>query len=363
MKRSLKIIMMIGCIFLLTGCVKYNAIMDIKKDKSMDFSIIYAVDTSVFGDQEIYKEADKKELEKQGFTIEDYHKDNMKGYNIKINILNIDKVSSNEGIVYNLTNATKNNKKENKIFTLKKGIFKNTYKANLKFDSADSELNNTTTTKDDTTEDNTTDYNTDSSENTGDWDELTNTLTNSASNLDLSFKVNLPYSAINNNATQTSNNNKELVWTLTSNEASNIEFEFSLYNRINIIIASVALILIVIVVVIAIINSKKKNNTGTTTNNSIEKLNINTEKENNNDANNVQTINDLDQSTNIENQNINNSIFENLPQEQSGPSLTDMYSKTENINNTNTTIKENTDTLNEATNQVNITNNQNDINK
>jgi len=114
MKRSLKIIIMIGGLFLLTGCVKYNAVMDIKKDKSMDFSIIYAVDTSVFGDQEIYKESDKKELEKQGFTIENYSKDNMKGYTIRINVSNIDEVSSNEDTIYNLTNATKNSKKENK---------------------------------------------------------------------------------------------------------------------------------------------------------------------------------------------------------------------------------------------------------
>lgn len=365
MKRSLKIIIMIGCLFLLTGCVKYNAMMDIKKNKSMDFSIVYAVDTSVFGDQEIYKETDKKELEKQGFTIEDYHKDNMKGYNIKINVSNIDKVSSNEDINYNLTNATKNSKKENKIFTLKKGIFKNTYKANLKFDSADSDLNSTIT------KDNTTDYNTDISENTGDWDELTNTLTNSASNLDLSFKVNLPYSAINNNATQTSNDNKELVWTLTSNEASNIEFEFSLYNRNNIIIASVALIVIVIVVVISIINSRKKNSNKTDTNSvEIEKLNMNTINGNNNDTDNVQTINDtIEQSINTENQS-NNSIPENLPQEQSGPSLTDMYSKIDSINDTNNNIQENTNITNQTENQiqseinqVNITNNQNDINK
>jgi len=351
MKRSLKIIIMIGGLFLLTGCVKYNAVMDIKKDKSMDFSIIYAVDTSVFGDQEIYKESDKKELEKQGFTIENYSKDNMKGYTIRINVSNIDEVSSNEDTIYNFTNATKNSKKENKIFTLKKGIFKNTYKANLKFDSADSDLNSTTTT-----EDNTTDYSTDSSENTGDWDELTNSLTNSASNLDLSFKVNLPYSAISNNATQISNDNKELVWSLTSNEASNIEFEFSLYNRNNIIIVSVALILIIIIVVIAIINSRKKKNTGTssdTTNSNIEKLNMNTINENNNDINNVQTINsNLEQSPNIE----KNNVINNLPQEQSGPSLTNMYSRQDSMNNTQNITKE-------ETNQINTTNNQNNINQ
>ena len=40
MKKYFKLIVVIGCLFLVTGCVKYNATMDIKKDKSMDFSMI-----------------------------------------------------------------------------------------------------------------------------------------------------------------------------------------------------------------------------------------------------------------------------------------------------------------------------------
>lgn len=201
MKKYFKLIVVIGCLFLVTGCVKYNATMDIKKDKSMDFSMIYAVDTSIFGNEDILEEKDRKELEDSGFTISEYNEGNMKGYTIKMNISNIDQISSNEEIVYNLTNITDNNNKDEKIFTIKKGLLKNTYKANLKFDSADSNLNgNNTTTGDDTqnndittewdTEDSSIDWDTES--DSGNWDALTN----SASNLDLSFKVNLPYSAI-----------------------------------------------------------------------------------------------------------------------------------------------------------------------
>lgn len=346
MKKCFKLIVVIGCLFLVTGCVKYNATMDIKKDKSMDFSMIYAVDTSIFGNEDILEEKDRKELEDSGFTISEYNEGNMKGYTIKMNISNIDQISSNEEIVYNLTNITDNNNKDKKIFTIKKGLLKNTYKANLKFDSADSNLNgNNTTTEEDTknndittewdTEDSSIDWDTES--DSGNWDALTN----SASNLDLSFKVNLPYSAIKTNATQTSNDSKELTWSLASNGASNIEFEFSLYNTINIIVIAVIALILIIAIIIFFINNKKKNNNIVTEN--INPVNI--EQQNvNNIMNNEQATNYTSTSINNENiisegqsineqESLNSEKITSIPEnQQKGPSLTDMYSRENNIN-------------------------------
>ena len=345
MKMCFKLIVVIGCLFLVTGCVKYNATMDIKKDKSMDFSMIYAVDTSIFGNEDILEEKDRKELEDSGFTISEYNEGNMKGYTIKMNISNIDQISSNEEIVYNLTNITDSNNKDEKIFTIKKGLLKNTYKANLKFDSADSNLNgNNTTTGDDTqnndittewdTEDSSIDWDTES--DSGNWDALTN----SASNLDLSFKVNLPYSAIKTNATQTSNDSKELTWSLASNGASNIEFEFSLYNTINIIVIAVIALILIIAIIIFFINNKKKSNNVVTEN--INPVNI--EQQNvNNVMNNEQATNYTSTSINNENiisegqsineqESLNSEKITSIPEnQQKGPSLTDMYSRGNNI--------------------------------
>ena len=356
MKKYFKLIVVIGCLFLVTGCVKYNATMDIKKDKSMDFSMIYAVDTSIFGNEDILEEKDRKELEDSGFTISEYNEGNMKGYTIKMNISNIDQISSNEEIVYNLTNITDNNNKDEKIFTIKKGLLKNTYKANLKFDSADSNLNgNNTTTEEDTknndittewdTEDSSIDWDTES--DSGNWDALTN----SASNLDLSFKVNLPYSAIKTNATQTSNDNKELTWSLTSNEVSNIEFEFSLYNTINIIVITVIILILIVAIIIFFINNKKNNNNKSIVSENIDQSNI--EKQViNNVMNNEQIINSTSTNTVSENiitkeQNINeqvnynNEIVNNIQESQQNSSaLTEMYSR-ENTNQVNNSLSNN----------------------
>ena len=49
MKKVRNVLLLLVATLTLTGCVKFNANMEIKKDKSMDFSIIYAIDTSAMG--------------------------------------------------------------------------------------------------------------------------------------------------------------------------------------------------------------------------------------------------------------------------------------------------------------------------
>ena len=74
--------------------------MEIKKDKSMNFSIIYAVDTSMFGDTELLTDENKENLKKQGFEIADYSQDKMKGFTLTKKIKNIDSVSSDKDLEY-----------------------------------------------------------------------------------------------------------------------------------------------------------------------------------------------------------------------------------------------------------------------
>ena len=51
-KKVCNFMLLFSLLFIMTGCVKFNANMDIKKDKSMKFEIIYALDASYFGEQE-----------------------------------------------------------------------------------------------------------------------------------------------------------------------------------------------------------------------------------------------------------------------------------------------------------------------
>lgn len=255
-------------LLLMTGCVKYDATMDIKKDKSMDFIITYVLDSSIFGDESILKDEDITKLKEEGFTIKDYSDNNMKGYTLSKSISNIDSVSTSNSNEYDLTGmlGSDNN---NYIFKVDKGIFKNKYTAIMKFDSKEEESNLPSDDQDliDVTseEDNVVEDDTVTTEEDSDialFDDSTNTDFSSLyDNISLTFNVKLPYSAISNNATKTEEYNRVLTWNLKYNDTESIEFVFELYNFTNVYIGlGVLLVLLILIIVLASITTKKRKN-------------------------------------------------------------------------------------------------------
>ena len=258
MKKNKKILILIVITLLLTGCVKYNVEMNVKKDKSMDFSVIYAIDSSLTKDiPALLSDSDKQKLEKRGFKVSDYEKDGMKGFSLVKSIKNIDDVSSKKSAEYSISNIV--DEKQNSIFTVKKRLFKNKYIAKFKFDSNDSSLNDSSSTddSDDLLTDDSDDLLTDGSDDllTDDSDDYLSMF----KNMDMSFTVKLPYSAKSNNATKTANDNKDLTWNLSSELSDGIHFEFELYNMMVIYIACGVGFLIVLVLIIIIISKINKN--------------------------------------------------------------------------------------------------------
>ncbi len=257
MKRFRNLILLWVMLWGLTGCVKYNVKMDVKKNKSMDFSIIYALNSSLLESEEfaeekgeILEEDDIKNLESKGFTVTEYSEDDMVGYTISKSFQNIDEVSTNSKLEYDLSTIFGGNEggtNNNYIFTVKRGFLKNTYTVKFKpgtnnnslddFESEYSEVDNS--------ERETADFGSDL-----DPSSLMSTM-------DLKFEVNLPYPAINNNATTSNNDDRNLTWNLASTDFENIEFGFELYNMKNfyIIIGGVA---VAIFLIIALFLNKKK---------------------------------------------------------------------------------------------------------
>lgn len=306
-----KLILIVTLALTLTGCVKFNANMDIKKDKSMDFSIIYAFDTSVFGEEEPIKEKDKKNIAEKGFKVEDYKDGNMSGIKISKSVSNIDTLSAIEDAAYNLSGIMDDKNTDEKMFKIEKSFFKNKYKAKLKFNAEDSDINTDNVIVDEPEEELTPEvpneenspvtaptegqepenntgqiqdpteptinnpgtineetYNgediissqTDSNEsNDSDFD--LSAISELAKSMDLSFNVTLPYSALSSNATTKNNDNKELTWNLSSEGEEFIEFEFELYNMTNIYLTiggGIFLVIVIIVVLIFVIKNNKK---------------------------------------------------------------------------------------------------------
>lgn len=336
MKKNIKFTALLTLLVIsLTGCVKFNSTMEIKKDKSMDYKIIYAFDKSLFGDQEILTNDDKKELENKGFTVSNYVDGNMKGFKVSKNIKNIDDVSSTNDATYDLSGLLDSNKSESKVFKVKKGFLKNTYTASFKFDSSDSDLNNSTSN--DTTIDN--DFTTDDNNTTTDSDF---DFSNINTNMDLSFNVKLPYKAISSNATTKKNDDKELSWNLSSTGEDKIEFSFALYNMTNIYICGGVIVLLIIIVIVSILNKGKKNKVSnkdatndkqtTTFNSSVETpiMSNNVTSQSSENINKVEAFyQQPDKKSNIADMYSNQSI-----QEQASTNSQSTVFSTTNVNNT-----------------------------
>ena len=233
MKNLKYLVLVVTFMFLCTGCVKFNANMDIKKDKSMDFTIIYALDSTYFGNKESVNQKNQKELEKKGYKVEKYTKEKMKGVKIIKNFKNIDEISSDKKVNYSLSGLTEGKNKDEYVFKVKKGFFKNHYIAKFDFNMGDSSVSN-------------------GSSNINSY----------LSSMDLSYNVTLPYKAIKNNATKANKDKTKLSWDLTKNSKDKIEYEFELYNTTNIVIFSVICILLVgglTFGIIMLVKNKKKN--------------------------------------------------------------------------------------------------------
>lgn len=144
MKKAI-LILSLFFVLMTTGCVKVEYSVDIKKDKSMKLSLIEAVETSKMDKEtKILSEEALEDLKKQGFEVENYKDDTYTGFKILKSFKNIDDISSENHVEFILS---KDDNVFDKIFTVKKGLFKNTYTLTGKVNTSNLK-NKTTDTKD-----------------------------------------------------------------------------------------------------------------------------------------------------------------------------------------------------------------------
>ena len=312
--KKIKYLFILLIPFLVTGCVKVNGSMKIKMDKSMDYEVIEAVDTSMMGEEDNSSSdnqlIDNEELEdakRKGFTVEDYTEDNLKGFKISKHFKNIDIISTEDDVKTDISMDGDNQY----IFKVKKGFFKNTYTATLTSESSDqvNQYANENTTS------------TDSSIDLEDNQQMYESL---ASQMDLKFTVELPFKAKSNNATTTSKGGKKLEWDLLKHH-DDIQFTFVLYNIGNILAVFGIIIVGIIGIVIGYIKTKDNNKSNDTMNNSTPN---NNPIDNNQINQNIQTnqINNIPNSNTINNDPFATQMNQNILQEQANNALNTNFS-------------------------------------
>ena len=312
MKKYLRIILLVLVVgFLTTGCMEENISMVINNDKSMDFSMYVSLDlkamqdlTNSFGgsndemtEEEYLNCIDEndgdetnciapgssssdfdiddlkdsinqdavKEFEEEGFTVTQNITSDKLELNLSKKFDNIDDVSSNEDVIFNV------NENFDKFFKMEKGFLDNKYTLHMVNDSQNIDNNDSDIKLD-----------------TENFD--LSTLSNM---IDMTFQITLPNESISNNATSISNDKKTLTWDLVTNENKEISVTFALPNENkNLIIyggigLGVLLILIILIIVISKNKKKKVNNTPNVNQNVMPNQQVNNQNVGGQSMNNV----------------------------------------------------------------------------
>ena len=213
--KNMKKILLILFVFLLSGCSSYNMSMDINKDKSMDFSVTIMSVDDVTGNINTLKE----KYEKYGYTISEYNSNNENGIRIYKHFDSIDDIANGKradefDLLY-FYNNNYDEEIESKMFNVDSGIDTNRYAANFYVDLSNTNIDVNATT--------------------------------------VTFSVTLPNGTFSNNANVVSEDGNSLIWNITSQGKTDIDFVFELktYDTIYFLVA----VLIAVFLVFSIISN------------------------------------------------------------------------------------------------------------
>lgn len=274
-----KIIAILICLLLMSGCVKNTNTMTINKDKSMTYEVELLLSDSLTKTIEDY--VNVEELKERNFEVNNSKYEGYSGINISKHYKSIDDLStdtSNEKVMSNFLDKEFD---EKEMFKRDSSFFKDTYVAKFKFKIDKSQYNEEVNTKIETpkVETKPVDNATNTENNIGTGVELkpSNNLSNDEddmsvlgensklySEMEFLFKLNLPYKFVSSNATEESADGKLLTWKLNDNGDTAISFTFYILNWTHIfIVGGIGLVVLVGLIVAVIILVKKKSNQAT----------------------------------------------------------------------------------------------------
>lgn len=213
--------LLVCCMVLMTGCVRYDAQVSVKLSGKADVSVLLASsdDLSEAGDSAGIETDSKQEYEEDGWTVTDYKEEGYTG--LILSKKNVD--------LTGLDDVLNDSVSENLDIKVKKDGFKYTLDVLL------------------------------SDEDDGDESFDPRQILSYIEKADgyMMFSVNLPVKAGANNATTVSEDGKSLTWNLLQAETQNIHLEFTMLSISTILIIAGA-VLAVLVILILLLKLKKK---------------------------------------------------------------------------------------------------------
>lgn len=218
MKKTIALIIMLLVILItFSGCAKVNYEVEINKDGSGKITYIYGISKEKLGGStdlvEQFVETMKEQAEENDYKVEIYEDEKNSGFKASKHLENLsEEFSLEEAFGEEYVKDADNNK-----INLEKSLWKTKYSQNAELD-------------------------------------LTNL---KDTNIEMAYKIKLPTKAKTNNATEVSENGKELTWNLKSGEINRVDF---VAEEINIMptVSIVGVVIVAVTVTVIIILKKKQ---------------------------------------------------------------------------------------------------------
>lgn len=196
-----RLLILIGMIFLLTGCVKYDLNMGVGQDKSISITLIDAIQKEYAGS--IENTDSLEEYKKLGYEVETYNDNSYTGLKLTKKFNSIDEISSSDVQTFELTTLLDLETSNYKIFNSNKVGTITTYKANFTYDLTMEE--------------------TEGSSEQVDYSAYSDSMI-------FTYKISIPSNAkiITHNADEKSTDGYTLTWNMKYGELKKINFTFTI---------------------------------------------------------------------------------------------------------------------------------------
>ena len=267
MNKLNKLIILLVCLLLVSGCVKNTNTVTIDKNKKMTYETEILLSDEL--NSNVEELINKDVLKNRKFKISSSKYDGYTGVTISKEFKNIDDLSTNKSKEIIMSDFLNKDFKEKDIFKREKGFFKDTYTAKFKYTLKESDYENLLVKKEEPKT--TSDSEVKPRENDlaplenveEDLSEL-NKKAKLESEIEVLFKLKIPYESLSNNATEISDDGKILTWKVDTNGDTAISFAFYLLNWTHIfIVGGIALVILIGLIIFIITLLKKKANKST----------------------------------------------------------------------------------------------------
>ena len=234
LKRTIVVLMLLALAAGASGCLRVQTEIDMEMDGSGRLNYNIGLDPMLYNllqmDEDLSLEQLAEQAEERGYSVEEYEEESFVGLDMIRDFADLVEMQEELGLLALMMTGDweadeermREQLTENLDFTYEEGVFRNSYSIDARLDMREDEIPE-------------------------EFDEFVGDIV--YEELDLGLSLNLPMAPQEHNATESSEDGRELYWQFKAGQTNEISLQGHILNLQNIIIGAVAGILLIIILI------------------------------------------------------------------------------------------------------------------